>query len=79
MRGRGPIALSVALAAGATLTPFLVLAGWQFDIAVLRGLGAARYPILPGTALAFMLMAVAAVLLGSGYRHASRALLMVAG
>ncbi len=77
MRGRGPITLSAVLAAGATLTPLLVLCGWQFDIAVLRGLGAVRYPILPGTAFAFLLMAIAAVLLGAGYRHASRALLML--
>ena len=77
MRGRGPITLSVALAAGATLTPLLVLLGWQFDNAVLRGLGAARYPILPGTALVFLLMSMAAVLHGNGYRRASRLLLLL--
>ena len=77
MRGREPITLSVALAAGATLTPLLVLAGWQFDVPLLRGLGATRYPILPGTAFAFMLMSIAAILLGSGHRHAARALLIL--
>lgn len=77
MRDRGPITLSVALAAGATLTPLLVLIGWQFDNALLRGLGAARYPILPGTALVFLLMSTAAVLHGTGYRRASRLLLLL--
>lgn len=77
LRSRGLLTLSAVLAAGATLTPLLVLLGWQLDVPVLRGLGTVRYPVLPGTAFAFLFIAIAAMLLAMGYRHASRALLML--
>lgn len=75
MPQRPRVSLALALAIGATLLPLAILAGWSFDIALLRGLGAPSRPIHPMTAFSFLLMAVSGILILAGVRRAARILL----
>lgn len=61
----------LVLAIGAMLLPLAILAGWAFDIALLRGLGAPSRPIHPMTASCFLLMASAGILMFAGLRRAA--------
>jgi len=76
MQQRPRISLALVLAIGATLLPLAILAGWSFDIALLRGLGAPSRPIHPMTAFSFFLMASAGILSSIGLRRQAQALLM---
>ncbi len=76
MQQRPRISLALVLAIGATLLPLAILAGWSFDIALLRGLGAPSRPIHPMTAFSFFLMASAGILSSIGLRRQAQALLI---
>ncbi|RYD64950.1 MAG: hypothetical protein EOP58_08540, partial [Sphingomonadales bacterium] len=76
MQQRPRISLALALAIGAALLPLAILAGWSFDVALLRGLGAPSRPIHPMTAFSFFLMASAGILSSIGLRRQAQALLM---
>ena len=76
MQQRPRISLALALAIGAALLPLAILAGWSFDVALLRGLGAPSRPIHPMTAFSFFLMASAGVLSSIGLRRPAQTLLI---
>ncbi len=76
MQQRPRISLALVLAIGATLLPLAILAGWSFDIALLRGLGAPSRPIHPMTAFSFFLMASAGILSSIGLRRQAQMLLI---
>ena len=76
MQQRPRISLALALAIGAALLPLAILAGWSFDVAMLRGLGAPSRPIHPMTAFSFFLMASAGILSSIGLRRPAQALLI---
>ncbi|HEV7288386.1 sensor histidine kinase [Sphingomonas sp.] len=76
MHQRPRISLALALAIGAALLPLAILAGWSFDVALLRGLGAPSRPIHPMTAFSFFLMASAGILSSMGLRRPAQALLI---
>jgi signal transduction histidine kinase len=76
MPQRPRFSLALALAIGATLLPLAILAGWSFDIALLRGLGAPSRPIHPMTAFSFFLMASAGILSSIGLRRQAQILLI---
>ncbi|MDR6853180.1 signal transduction histidine kinase [Sphingomonas sp. BE123] len=68
--------LACALAIASILPLLAILSGWAFDIAVLRGMGAASRPVHPMTAFTFLTMAGGAVLIFGGYVKAARLLLI---